>query len=98
MNEVDVFNKLSRILETHESENGSQDDVMDDLVNAFGDGDGKTTKTRNAPKVKLPDRPTPYEVWQAKQTKKDYAAKKAAENSKAKLTPAQVNMIDFRDL
>lgn len=90
MSDADVFNKLSRILET-DSGTGKEDNVMDDLVNAFGDGgDSKSLNSKKkGVAVKLPDRPTPYEVWQAKQVKKDFGQKKEKPN--AKLTPAQLS-------
>ena len=70
--DADVFNKLSRIISTHDHM-GADDPHMDRIASAldFSDSPGKAGGKRRAaaskpPVVSLPDRPTPYEVWHAK--------------------------------
>jgi len=96
--EADVFNKLSRILTTHETTFTANDPHLDVLVNALdlsGSPGGKTYKGKassDGPRVTLPDRPTPFEVFQSKQAKKDATSGSASNaGKKIKLTATQVN-------
>ena len=73
--DMDVFSKLSRILETHEF--GESDDAYDNIVKSFepsdeypetdrpGSGGGANKLVSTI--VSLPNKPTPFEIWQAKQ-------------------------------
>lgn len=87
MTDNDVFNKLSQIIATHEAD-GNDGDKMNAILSRFDfDGEeGKKTKMDHA--VRLPDRPTPFEVWKNKQTR----AEKYVPNRKKvdKMTTTQV--------
>lgn len=72
MGDTDIFNKLSRILETHETEKSDKDDEINALLDRFDfDASGGKTKQKIDHAVRLPDRPTPFEVWKNKQTRAD---------------------------
>lgn len=88
-----MFNKLSRILETHEVEINNNDE-MNELLDRFDfDATGGKEKKPMDHAVRLPDRPTPFEVWKNKQTRADkYVPKK---KKTEKLTVTQVEkMVD----
>ena len=96
--DADVFNKLSRILSTHETVATKDDPHMEVLANALDLSSSpgrKTSKGKNAktdPMISLPDRPTPFEVWQARQGKKDASSGQGSKGpSSSKLTSTQVN-------
>lgn len=84
---TDVFNKLSQIIATHEAE-GNDGDKINKILSRFDfDGEAKK-KTEIDHAVRLPDRPTPYEVWKNKQTQ---AEKYVPQRKKVdKLTTTQV--------
>ena len=81
MTEANVFSKLSRILETHSfADEASIDQFLQNAVSAGDDhsnfspsspmtpGKGTQLSFKNSsPSVGLPNRATPFEMWQAKQ-------------------------------
>lgn len=90
MGDGDVFAKLSRILETHtlKSEDGESAQSMEDVLHKIsleagtriedmiGDATGKKKKKERAAESGYYERPTPYEVWEAKQSEKFSTAEK----------------------
>ena len=87
--ETDVFNKLSRIISTHDHV-GSDDPHLDRIASAidFSDSPGKAKKrsTTKPPAISLPDRPTPYEVWHAKHEAPERGAPKNKKPPASKLS------------
>eukprot|EP00605_Chrysophyceae_sp_TOSAG23-4_P000653 GSChrysophyteH1.ASY1.ANO1.735.1 assembled CDS len=97
--DADVFNKLSRIIATHDhqSSNDPQLDRLAEVLDLTESPKGKARKqhqekTSTGPRIKLPDRPTPYEVWQAKQeVPKRHAAGSKSKDSKTILSSNAIN-------